>query len=223
VFVLICYLAAFIGVPALFLAGAPHWSRPRPTRGRRMAFSLVFGSAMAGLLTFGLIATALNFFNAWDTGLESVERSAGELGLAPLGGWGVLLLLVGVPWAFWAAVFGVLWTGEWIDRFRRMYKLLVAGTCLELLITIPVDVEVRRRTRCYCGEGTFFSLIIGVTMMFWTFGPGVVLLFLTRRMQRREALLRVCAKCGYDLRGLRATRCPECGTPFEPAKSDSAK
>lgn len=25
-----------------------------------------------------------------------------------------------------------------------------------------------------------------------------------------------CPKCAYDLRGIRATRCPECGTPFEP-------
>jgi hypothetical protein len=25
-----------------------------------------------------------------------------------------------------------------------------------------------------------------------------------------------CPICAYDLRGVRATRCPECGTPFEP-------
>jgi hypothetical protein len=25
-----------------------------------------------------------------------------------------------------------------------------------------------------------------------------------------------CRKCGYDLRGLRAARCPECGLPFSP-------
>jgi hypothetical protein len=27
-----------------------------------------------------------------------------------------------------------------------------------------------------------------------------------------------CHLCGYDLRGLSVTRCPECGTPFEPEK-----
>ena len=26
----------------------------------------------------------------------------------------------------------------------------------------------------------------------------------------------VCRRCGYALRGLPETRCPECGTPFEP-------
>lgn len=36
-----------------------------------------------------------------------------------------------------------------------------------------------------------------------------------RGVVRREAGR--CVKCGYSLRGLTATRCPECGTPFEAA------
>jgi len=26
----------------------------------------------------------------------------------------------------------------------------------------------------------------------------------------------LCVKCGYDLYGLEVSRCPECGTPFDP-------
>ena len=29
-----------------------------------------------------------------------------------------------------------------------------------------------------------------------------------------------CHKCDYDLRGLSEPRCPECGTPFDPCRSD---
>ena len=31
-------------------------------------------------------------------------------------------------------------------------------------------------------------------------------------------LRRTCAKCRYDLNGLREPICPECGTPFDPTK-----
>ena len=47
--------------------------------------------------------------------------------------------------------------------------------------------------------------------------------FWGRRFHRflRERLLAlgvpVCLKCGYDLRGQTEPRCPECGTPFDPA------
>lgn len=33
--------------------------------------------------------------------------------------------------------------------------------------------------------------------------------------------IRVCKKCGYNLRGLRDPRCPECGTPFDPNLLDN--
>lgn len=41
-----------------------------------------------------------------------------------------------------------------------------------------------------------------------------------RRCLREDLVLRgipVCVPCGYDLRGQGEPRCPECGTPFDPA------
>ena len=98
-----------------------------------------------------------------------------------------------------------------------MYRVLVAGTFAEVLLTVPVDVMVRRRTSCYCDEGTFWALIVGGTTALWTFGPEIVLLFLAVRLKHRE-VKGVCVRCGYDLRGLPEPRCPECGTPFEQLK-----
>jgi hypothetical protein len=193
--------AIFFGMQALLLLGAPQWKRPHPTRFRRMAVSLTTGALLAALLTFG-------FFGAFVSLMGIKLNELGDLGpgITPL------ILVIGIPWAFWIVVFALLWSQRWEKGFGKMYRLLLAGTWLELLVTIPIDISVRRRTNCWCEEGTFFSLIIGITMAFWTFGPGIAFLFLEHRSIRAAG---TCAQCGYDLRGLPEPRCPECGTAFK--------
>ena len=41
---------------------------------------------------------------------------------------------------------------------------------------------------CYCATGSYTGLILGGTVLLWTFGPGLVLMFL-REKDRREPLL----------------------------------
>jgi hypothetical protein len=126
-----------------------------------------------------------------------------------------LIAIAAVGWIFWFLIFALLGSAQWSKRFRCMYRTLIAGTILELLITIPIDAYVRKRTNCYCGEGTFFSLVIGLTAILWAFGPGVAILFYIRRHQLLADTGR-CLQCGYNLYGLDSNRCPECGTPFTP-------
>jgi hypothetical protein len=205
-----------LALQAMFLAGAPQLRWPRPAGRRPMLLSVIAGSFMAGLLTLGVLATAMSLFQA-DELVARLDRFVGggqhrfvmDVSLVVIA---IMLLSLGI----WLAVFTLAWTGEWLARFRRMYRLIFAGSWLELLITIPVDVQVRKRTKCYCGEGTFLALILGITSAVWAFGPGLYLLFLTRRLQRR-ADLAVCRGCGYNLRGLIEPRCPECGRRFDPA------
>jgi len=199
----------FFAMQALLLSGAPHLRWPKPTRGRWMYVSLAAGALMAGLLTFGFVAVIGTMAGGNIEWLDSISNS----GLI------AFVIVIGGPWLFWFGVFTFLWTGTWLGKFRRMYRLLLGGTWLEMLITIPVDVSVRKRTKCYCDEGTFFSMMIGITMIFWTFGPGVVLLFFNIR-GRLQYPQGICAHCGYDLRGLPEPRCPECGTPFGNPKSE---
>jgi hypothetical protein len=192
-------LLILLGAQALFLIGMPQLRWPKPTHGAPMILSMITGALMAGLLTFGVFATLLNIGSAWERLTDTVEFN--------------IFWVIAAAWAAWFFVFFIMWAGEWLMIFKRIYKLLVAGTVLELLVTIPVDVHVRRRTSCWCGEGTFFALVIGGTVALWSFGPGLVMLLLTRRLQRK-GYFSICRKCAYDLRGLSpdTKRCPECGT-----------
>ena len=201
----ICLIVLF-AFQAAFLVGMPQLRWPRPTRRRAMWISIVTAGALAGLLSFGLLATALNAFNVWDNVTKAIE---GHIF------WGLL-----IAWIVWTIVFGVMCAGEWLRGFQRMYKILIAGTWLELLVTIPVDVQVRKRTSCYCGEGTFFALIIGTTVAIWSFGPGIVLLFLTRRLQR-DGYFSLCRKCGNDLSAIQSDRCPACNAKIPPRQRAS--
>lgn len=45
-----------------------------------------------------------------------------------------------------------------------------------------------------------------------------IALYLFEEVVLIEARSFCCKKCGYDLRGLRERRCPECGTDFDPAE-----
>jgi len=185
----------FLGVQGAFLLGMPELRWPRPTRRKPMWLSIVTGAALAALLTFGLFATIASAANVW----EKLTNAVGAY----------VFWIIAAAWMVWLFVFGVIFASQWFVGFTKLYKLLVAGTWLELLITIPVDVQVRKRTTCYCGEGTFFALILSSSVAIWSFGPGLALLFLTRRLQR-DGYFALCRKCGSNLSGVVAPRCPTC-------------
>ncbi len=167
--------AIIVVLQLALLSGAPQLPRRRPRRRRSMLLTLLAGSILVGLLTSGLIASLI---------------SAGELlhlfehesfaDLSNLSRWCLFLL----PWLLWLALFTMIWASHWISLFGKIYKTLIAGTVLELLITIPIDARIRRQTQCYCGEGTFVGLAIGISAAIATFGPGITILFLARRRQR---------------------------------------
>jgi hypothetical protein len=200
---LIIVLGVFVLMPILFLAGAPHWTWPRPRRRRSIYISISIGALMAGALTFGAFASFASLIDMTE------PKWIPDLNLDLRPPW-IFLISIGIPWALWLGIFTLILAGQWHQKFRRIYQILIAGTILELLVTIPIDVQVRRRTSCYCGEGTFFGLVIGLTTIMWTFGPGVALLFIARQMQKRSGDI-LCVNCGYDLRASKE-RCPECGT-----------
>jgi hypothetical protein len=68
----------------------------------------------------------------------------------------------------------------------------MGGSILEMLIAAPVHVLILRskdeKESCYCEMGSYTALVLGGTVLLWTFGPGLVLLFL-REKARRQPLL----------------------------------
>jgi hypothetical protein len=195
-FPLVICLLIFFALQALFLIGMPQLRWPRATKRTPMALSLAAGALAIAMLTFGLLGIVLNALDVWEGFMNRLELE--------------VFWVLAIIWEVWLILFAAMWAGQqWFGGFKKLYKLLIAGTFLELLITIPIDVQVRKRTNCYCGEGTFFALVITSTLAIWSFGPGLVLLFLTRRLQR-DGYFSLCGKCGYDLRGTAEKRCPKC-------------
>ena len=79
-----------------------------------------------------------------------------------------------------------------LDRFSiigRLTGLIFAGSLAALLVSIPAHIIVSRRPGCFVGLVTALGIASGVYVMLWSFGPAILLLFLSekRRFERREA------------------------------------
>ncbi len=125
-----------------------------------------------------------------------------------------------VPWIVWH---------RWISRRAMRHDVpeawivrrVLAGTGLLVAGTIPLDVIVRRKTNCYCAEGSLFALTWGIGGAFWCFGPAI-LLGRTRRM-RRALRGAFCRGCGHARSPAGELRCPECGLEHRIPLDDAAK
>lgn len=124
-----------------------------------------------------------------------------------------------VMWGFASVLIGAfLRRGSGESRLHLVAKRLFIGSVVEAVSVIPLDVMMRRRTSCYCDEGTFFTLFICATVGLIALGPMVFLLPLGRRRRRLEAGR--CPLCGYDMSATpKAERCPECGAGWKADES----
>jgi len=73
---------------------------------------------------------------------------------------------------------------------------------------------VRRKSSCYCGEGTFWTLVLSLSVGAVVLGPAIILLPVRRRQLRM--VQGRCRACGYDMSGTPGlARCPECGAGWK--------
>ena len=197
-----------------FVAPVVRLRPPQGTRPRSLTVSLVIGGLVSTLLSMAL-------------GLALIELAAsfwvGDLSVNPWGnndllgqlwtGTGLLVMLIG-SWVFWSMLLLVFSRNLWPDTvLGRLVVLLFGGTIVELLVVVPVDIMVRRRTDCYCATGTFFSLVFSAIALMWLTGPGIVIAVTAKR--RRLARRTHCGKCGQAKGPSPGPACPECGYAWQ--------
>ena len=155
----------------LFVFGAGTTNLCEPIRPRRLLIPVIVASLAMTVLVVGLICALIELAdvdgNDWFTYVF----------------WGV----IGLSWIGWSIVF-FIWQRrkERYKVIRNLISTLLAGSLIELMVSIPSHIIVSRRPGCLVGIGTAIGIICGVGVMLWAFGPGIILLFLKER--RKEEL-----------------------------------
>lgn len=131
-------------------------------------------------------------------------------------------------WCFWACAalsWFVCWRlgaaymrrGPVESRLARLATWIFAGSVVELVALIPLEVMIRRRLDCYCDRGGFWAIVLCFGVGLYTLGPATLLHVLARR--QRAWYAGHCRGCGYDLSGLTGGCCPECGSTWTPSEN----
>ncbi len=192
-----------VGAQAIFVIPVIGKRPPKAPRSRSLKASLIIAAAVAGTLTFGLMLAFTEFAG---TVLEISSDSDLDFWTAEAI---VTAIFVG-SWAFWSAVLLVFCRGIWADRtLGRVVGLLLGGTLLEVLVVLPLDIMVRRRTDCYCFSGTFFGLCLAAGATLWLTGPGIVIALTSKK--HRAWRQTHCGRCAYPKGPSPGPACPECG------------
>ena len=159
------WLAVMGLAQAAMLAVPVRLASRRPVSRRPLALTVLAGGLMLGALLTGAILSIWEFSNKGDW--DWVPCLAIGLGV--------------VAWCLWAVIFFRLSrTAEPRDLLSRQCRWLLKGSILELLIAVPTHIVVRCRDQCCAGGMTFFGLTMGISVMLFSFGPGVFFLFVAR-------------------------------------------
>ncbi len=193
-----------VAIQAVFVIPVTGRRPPKAPRSRSLSISLIIAALVAGSLTFGLFMAFAEFAKTvLDISFDIDDSFTGAL---------LTAIFIG-SWAFWSALLLIFCKGIWADRLLgRVVGLLIAGTVLETLIILPLDIMVRRRTNCYCFSGTLFALCITAVATIWLAGPGIVIALMSKKHRRwRE---QNCFRCGYAKGPSPGPVCPECGSQW---------
>lgn len=206
----IVMLASF---QVMFIAPLVGPLRLQPT-GRSLRATVIGGAGLAAILTFvmvvGLVQLPILMFDnvqspsapKWLIDYLFLVGSTPYFAVVPLA---IAWLSIG---AIWTAVLWKTGKSRDPDDVGRFARKLLAGTAIELVLSIPLYMLARRRMNCYCALGHFWGIVMGIAGLFWLCGPWAVLL--VTRSDRRNWARGVCRNCGYPKRA-GSEICSECG------------
>ena len=135
----------------------------RPIKKRTVILPIIGAALMMGLLAAGAVFAITEFITQ-----DPLYKQAGWMSLC------ALLLM----WGLWAFIFS-RWSKNLKpgDFIGRQCRALFGGSILELLIALPAHIIARNRDYCCAGFSTFFGIIFGLSVMLFSFGPGVFFLY----------------------------------------------
>jgi hypothetical protein len=92
-----------------------------------------------------------------------------------------------IMWVLWGLIF---WRwGKALEPkalIERQSRFLYRGSILELLIAIPAHIIARQRDYCCAGLSTFTGIVFGISVMLFSFGPGVFFLYAEKLKNSRK-------------------------------------
>jgi hypothetical protein len=154
----------------------------RPVTRAPLAITIVTGALMMSALVVGAFCSIYEF-GFHDAGGHWTVWTALGLGLA--------------AWCIWGWIFfrmsRLAETGDFVSR---MCQWLFKGSILELLVAVPTHIVARYRDYCCAGVMTFIGLTMGMSVMLFSFGPGVFFLFAARWQRLHPAAKRGWQKSG---------------------------
>jgi hypothetical protein len=175
------FLSLFLFTQWLFLLPRGRLSFQTSDRGRSRVSSVIGAGFIGMLLTAGMAASIMELVNVWQYVFKE-EIQIGPRNMRILWFHG-LWVGMALAWLLWAIIF--YWYYRDADHHTavaRMTRALLAGTILELLISVPAYVKsIQQPSDCYCEKGSYTGLVFGCTAVFWLFGPGVYLLLLREK------------------------------------------
>jgi len=183
--------------------------RARPD-GKPLLMMVASAGFVGSVLTLGLfwgIGGAIQL--VWSVGARQ-DPSDFDPGVSEAAGWSILLIGLMCSWILWTIAllrFAARHSGS--RAADRIAGLLLKGTAAEVILLLPLDIMMRRRTDCYCSTGSFYAMCFSAWALLWLCGPGAYLAVTSKR--RREWVLHHCDRCGYEMGPSPGDKCPECG------------
>ncbi len=159
---------AVMGLAQVALLALPvRLASRRPMTRSPLVLTVLAAALMMGLLVCGAFCSLYEFAYRGEDPWK-------------LSGWTAPALGVTV-WCAWALIFFRLGRNAAPeDLVSRLCKYLFRGSILELLIAVPTHIVARYRDYCCAGFMTFIGLTLGMSVMLFSFGPGVFFLFAAR-------------------------------------------
>jgi hypothetical protein len=158
-------LGVMLAAQAVMLLVPVDLALQRPTSRRSVLWPTLASGLMVGLLVVGVVISV-------DEYIRKDKATASLI---------ILLPVILVVWAVWTLVFyRTSRDAAPMDVITRQCRYLLKGSILELLVAVPTHIVARARDYCCAGFWTFLGIAFGVSVMLFSFGPGVFFLFTAR-------------------------------------------